>query len=129
MAFTPRGIQKPDGSTPAQLKDITGALADTTNTALDTLEATLKAYMGARFQRVTVTVATVAGTTVTQTVTFPANFVSNPTISVTPNAMHPEWLRVSRNGNPTLNTVPIAVYREAGTGSGNVGIDVIGVAS
>lgn len=129
MALTPRGIQKPDASTPISMLNIAGALADTTDAALTALETALQNSMAARVQSAQVVVATVAGTTVTQTVTFPANFASQPRITATANAANPQWLNITRNGTPTLNTVQIAVYRQAGSGSGNVTIDVIGVAS
>jgi hypothetical protein len=129
MALTPRGIQKPDASTPISMLNIAGALADTTDAALTALETALQNSMASRVQSVRIVVPTVAGTTVTRTATFPANFSSLPHITATPNATNPQYVNVSRSSAPTLNSVQISVHRQSGTGSGDVAVDVIGVAS
>lgn len=44
MALTPRGIQKPDGSTPMNIHDLLGNLADTADDAINTADPHTKTW-------------------------------------------------------------------------------------
>ena len=83
MAFTPRGIQKPDGSTPISIFTLLGALADTADAAIDALETSLRAWVAGRTRAGQAAVSLAAASTGTVDVTFSTPFDSVPRVVAT----------------------------------------------
>lgn len=107
MDMTPSGLKRPANSDP---------VAGTATTARQHANS---------IQSLTVNVASVGGSTVTQAVTFPTPFAAAPRVVAMAAAGTPNVVSVSRTAAPTTTGVTIGLYRS--TGSGNVAVDIIAI--
>lgn len=107
MDKTPTGLKRP-------------ANTDPVSTA-----ATVMRSHANSIQAFTVIVATVAGTVVTQAVTFPIPFAVAPRVALTPATTRPDLISVGRATAPTTTGFTIAMHHP--TLTGNIGVDVIAI--
>ena len=84
------------------------------------------AAVNARVQSGYDTIATVDGTTVAKTITFPVAFSSAPQVTLTPFTAIPDNIRMSKLSVSTTQVV-VEMFRKAGSGSGDVNFDWIAV--